>query len=79
MGIMGCGAGRSMKTFNRMSLLVLAIMRMCLTVIITMAGGIGRLFEAAFQGWMGLLELAAMFLESVIDWIDDDDIEGDSA
>lgn len=71
-----------MKAFNRMSLLVLAIMRMCLTVTITMASGIGRLFEAAFQGWMGLLELAAMFLETIIEWIaecDDEDIEGDGA
>ena len=75
------GARWPMKAFNRMSLLVLAIMRMCLTMVIVMASGIGRLLEAAFQGWMGLLELAAMVLETTIEWMaecgDDEDTEGD--
>jgi hypothetical protein len=67
-----------MKTFNRISLLTLAIMRMCLTVILVMATGVWRVLELAFQGWMGILELIAMWLETTIEWIaecDDEDTE----
>lgn len=72
-----------MKTFNRISLLTLAIMRMCLTVFLAMATGLWRLLELAFQGWMGLLELIAMWLETTIEWIaegtdcDEDTEEGE--
>lgn len=64
-----------MKTFNKITLLTLAIMRMCLTVVLVMVGGVWRVLEFAFQGWASLLELVGMFLETVIEWIADCDEE----